>query len=925
MATQSKDFRLFLLDGMALIYRAHFALIRSPIYTSSGFNSSAIFGFANTLLDIKSKQKPTHLAVVFDTAVPTFRHKEYPEYKAQRQEMPEDLSQAIPHVKRLAEAFNIPVITLDGYEADDIIGTLAKRADADGRFHTFMVTPDKDFAQLVSPTTAIYKPGRQGSDHEILGLEEILEKWEVERPDQIVDILGMWGDSSDNIPGIPGIGEKTAKKLVQRFGDMESLLAHTDELKGKQKENVINFGEQGLLSKRLATIETEAPVEVELDNLSVKDYDEERLQAFFIEFEFNTLGQRLFGKSFKVGRGARLRAQGIDPDQLKTIGDVEKHYHLVDSAEQRQGLLAQLKKQKAYCFDTETSSLNPNTCQLLGLAFSWKADEGHYVALPLDDPKAAQEILTEFAPVLTDPKKEIVGHNLKFDLSVLRAHGLSLNGPFFDSMLAHSLIDPDQRHGMDYLSEVYLGYSPIAISSLIGERKAPEGQSSLLELSREDLSKVAEYAAEDADITLQIAEKLRPQLKEKGLERVLFDIECPLMPVLADMEREGIALDLEALAEVSEQLGQRSTKLKAQIFAAAGEEFNLDSPKQLGEILFEKLKLVEKPKKTKTGQYATNEQVLSGLAPHHAIVQDILDYREATKLKSTYVDNLPGDVHPETKRVHTSFQQLVTATGRLQSSGPNLQNIPIRTDQGKEIRRAFIAGGSDRLLLAADYSQIELRVMASMSGDPAMCRAFEKDEDIHNATAAAVYHVEPEGVLPEMRRTAKMVNFGIIYGISAFGLSQRLGIPRKEADAIITKYFETYPGIKAHMDATIDFAKENGYVETLTGRRRYLRDINSSNWTVRSGAERMAINTPIQGTAADMIKLAMIRVAAALKKEDLRSKMLLQVHDELVFDVYRDEQLLVQPLVEQCMREALPLKVPVIVECGVGDNWLDAH
>ena len=924
MATK-KAFRLFLLDGMALIYRAHFAFIRTPIFTSSGFNSSAIFGFANTLLDIKTKEKPTHLAVVLDTSAPTFRHEQFPDYKAQRQEMPEDLSAAIPHVKRLAEAFNIPVITHDGYEADDIIGTLSRRAEADGRFHTFMVTPDKDFAQLVTSTSLIYKPGRQGSNHEIIGVEEVLTEWEVERPQQVIDVLGLWGDTSDNIPGIPGIGEKTSKKLVKQFGSVEGLLENTDQLKGKQKENVINFGEQGLLSKRLVTIDTEAPLEIDLDALAVREFHEEKLQAFLVEFEFNTLGQRLFGKDFKVGRGARLRAQGIDPDSLETIANVAKHYELADTEAKRQDLLRELGQRTAFCFDTETSSLNPNRCQLLGLAFSWKTHHGYYVPLPVDDPAGAEAILSTFAPVLTDPKKELIGHNLKFDISVLRAQGLPVAGPFFDSMIAHSLIDPDQRHGMDYLSEVYLAYTPISISSLIGERNAPEGQGSLLELSRDQVEKVARYAAEDADVTWQIAEQLRPQLRDKGQKKVFYEIECPLMPVLADMEREGIAIDLQALAEVGDQLGRRAGVLKAEIFREAGGEFNLDSPKQLGEILFEKLQLVDKPKKTRTGQYATNEQVLSSLAPHHEIVRNILDYREVTKLKNTYVDSLPGEVNPETERIHTSFQQLMTATGRLQSSGPNLQNIPIRTERGKEIRRAFIAGGPDRILLSADYSQIELRVMASMSGDRAMCQAFQANADIHTATAAAVYHVDPDGVLPEMRRTAKMVNFGIIYGISAFGLAQRLGIPRREAEIIIKKYFHTYPGLKTHMDATVEQARKRGYVETMTGRRRYLRDINSSNWTVRSAAERMAINTPIQGTAADMIKLAMIRVAAALQRENLRSKMLLQVHDELVFDAYRDEQLLVQPLVEQCMREALPLQVPVVVETGVGQNWLDAH
>ena len=920
-----KDFRLFLLDGMALVYRAHFALIRSPIYTSSGFNSSAIFGFANTLLDITTKQKPTHLAVVFDTPAKTARHKTFPEYKANRQEMPEDLSKAIPEVKRLAEAFNIPVITKDGFEADDIIGTLAGQADLDGRFETYMVTPDKDFAQLVSESTFIYKPGRQGSDHEILSVQDILDKWEIGRPEQVIDILGLWGDSSDNIPGIPGIGEKTAKKLIKQFGSMEEILANTAQLKGKQKENLENFSEQGLLSKQLATILLDVPVDQSVDDLAVRPYHDDKLQAFFIEFEFTTLGQRLFGKGFKVGRGARLRSQGVDPDALKTIADVEKDYLLVESAEQRQDLLAKLKKQKAFCFDVETSSLDPWSCQLLGIAFSWQANKGYYLALPVYDAAQAKAILQEFAPILTHPKKELVGHNLKFDISVLRARGLAVDGPFFDTMLVHSLLEPDHRHGMDYLAEVFLGYTPISISSLIGERDAPEGQRSMTELSCEDLPRVAQYAAEDADVTWQIAQLLRPKLKEKALETVVYDVECPLIPVLADMEKVGIAIDISALHEVGEQLAKRAAGRKAAVFRDAGETFNLDSPKQLGEVLFEKLKLIDKPKKTRTGQFATNEQVLATLAPQHEIVRNILEYREATKLKNTYVDSLPGTVNPDTMRVHTHYQQLITATGRLQSNDPNLQNIPIRSEQGKEIRKAFIPGGPDRILLAADYSQIELRVMASLSGDKAMCEAFQNDEDIHTATAAAVYGVSETDVLPEMRQTAKMVNFGIIYGISAFGLAQRLGIGKKEAEAMITEYFNLYPGVKQHMDATIEMAKDKGYVETMTGRRRYLRDINSSNWTVRGAAERTAVNTPIQGSAADMIKLAMIRVARVIKKEQLRTKMLLQVHDELVFDLYLDEQLLVEPLVVQCMQEALPLKVPVVVDTGIGKSWLEAH
>ncbi len=925
--------KLFLLDGMALIYRAHFALIRNPIFTSKGENTSALYGFTNTLVDLLKNRKPTHIGVAFDTEEPTARHEEFEEYKAQREEIPEDIELAIPQVARLLEAFNIPEVTVPGYEADDVIGTLAKQADASGEdYEVYMVTPDKDFAQLVSERVFMFKPGRSGGEVEILGVPEVLEKWEVERPEQVIDILGLWGDASDNIPGIPGIGEKTAKKLIKKYGSVEELIKHSDELKGKQKENVETYGEQGLLSKRLATIDLKVPLDVGLEDLELQEPDETALKNLFVEFEFNSIGKRLFGGKFKAGRGHSVKAaeaegeseQGLLLPDLKTLKDVKHEYHVAETAEERRKLIGELQKQKAFCFDLETSALDPKVARIIGIAFSWKAHEGWYAVIPEEEREAAK-VLAEFEAVLGKEGVEKIGHNLKFDLGVLRWRGVEAAGPFFDTMLAHTLVEPDQKHQMDFLAEAYLGYTPISIKNLIGEKDREGGQLSMLDVSRESLDKVAEYATEDADVTWQLSEILRPLLKEKSQEKVFYEIECPLIQVLVRMEREGIVVDIDALEIISGELTVRIEALRGQIYEAAGREFNLNSPKQLGEVLFDEMKLVDKPKKTKTGQYVTNEQVLTALSPHHEIVENILSYREATKLKNTYVDTLPEAVFEETGRVHTSFQQLVTATGRLASSNPNLQNIPVRTEQGREIRRAFVPRDDDHLLLSADYSQIELRVMAELSGDKAMQDAFRDGLDIHTATAARVYGVELGDVIAEMRRSAKMVNFGIIYGISAFGLSQRLGIPRGEASRIIEEYFKQYAGVKKYMDKCIGTAQEKGYVETITGRRRYLRDINSANATVRGAAERTAINTPIQGSAADMIKIAMSKVDAALREKGLETRMLLQVHDELVFDLRKGEEAVVLPMVEECMKSAIPLKVPIVVEMGTGKNWLEAH
>ncbi|MCB1232456.1 MAG: DNA polymerase I [Verrucomicrobiae bacterium] len=930
----SSDHRLFLLDGMALIYRAHFALIRSPIFSSTGINTSAIFGFTNTLLDLLEKQKPTHIAVAFDTAEPTPRHQLFPDYKAQREEMPEDIGRAIPAVKRLIKAFDIPVLECPGFEADDIIGTLAKRAEAEGGYTTFMVTPDKDFAQLVSERTVIYKPGRQGSEAEILDLAKIREQWQVESPEQVIDILGLWGDASDNIPGVPGIGEKTAKKLISQFGSVENLLAHTNELKGKQKENVEANAEQAKLSRKLAEIILDAPVDVDFHQLSIGEKrDDEALRSLFVEFEFNAIGKRIFGDDFAAGRGhSTAKTEGGElVAELKTIEDVEKNYQRIQVGDTkgRAKLIEQLSGLEAFCFDVETDGLDEKTTRLLGIAFSWEKDAGFYAEIP-KEPGEAEAVLREFRPVLESESIEKIGHNLKFDVSVLYWQGVRVGGTLFDTMLAHTLIEPDQRHRMDYLSETYLGYTPISYDEAFGKPTEKTGQLTMFDEPAEDSGpdpeKVARYAAEDADVTWQLAGILRDKLKDAGQEKVFFDIESPLLPVLVRMEGEGVRIDTGALKEIGDSLAANMATLEAKVYAAAGTEFNLNSPKQVGEVLFDRLNLVEKPKKTKTGQYKTDEQTLTQLAVSHEIVADLLAFREAAKLKGTYVDTLPEAIFERTGRVHTTFHQLMTATGRLASNNPNLQNIPIRTAQGREIRKAFVPRDADYVLFSADYSQIELRVMASLSGDPGMMEAFEAGHDIHTITAARVYGLDLNEVEPDMRRTAKMVNFGIIYGISAFGLSQRLGtISRSEAGDIIEEYWRQYPKVKEYMESTVEFAQKNGYVETVTGRRRYLRDINSRNATVRGAAERTAINTPIQGTAADMIKIAMVTIDGALRDGGYRSRMILQVHDELVFDLHRDEQDTVIPLVEKGMRDALPLKVPVVVESGTGENWLAAH
>ncbi len=924
--------RLFLLDGMALIYRAHFALIQNPIRNSKGINTSALYGFINTLLSILEKENPTHIGVAFDTSAPTPRHILFPAYKAQRDEMPEELAAAIPHVKNLCRAFHIPVLELDGFEADDIIGTLVKRAEQD-EFESFMVTPDKDFAQLISETTSMWKPGRKGSDHEVIDLPIMLANWEIERPEQVIDILGLWGDAADNIPGIPGVGEKTAKKLIAEFGSIENLIGNAAKLKGKQKENVETYADQALLSKELATIILDVPIEVTWDDLVLSTRDDEALKTLFNEFEFRTLTKRLFpatGSAEFIPR--EPSAEPTIFETFKTIRDVPHTYHLADTPELQAKLFTELAGQKSFCFDIETTGLDRFTSKLLGVAFSWKAHEGWY--LPYSD-----SLFPALKSALASPAEKI-GHNLKFDLSILLHHGIEVAGPFFDTLLADTLVSPERRHSMDYLAEILLGYTPVKLADISKPADEPEAAASFdlfahaektkafkdLDISAIPLTVLAEYAAEDADVTFQLAQKIRPLLAESGQESILKQIEGPLLPVLVGMEMEGIAIDPAALGVIGDELQIQIDELAKSIHVHADRSFNIASPKQLGEILFDQLGLADKAKKTKTGQYKTDEQTLATLEGKHPIISDILAYREASKLKSTYLDALPTHIVAETGRIHTHFHQLVAATGRLASSDPNLQNIPVRSEAGRKIRKAFVPR-QGFTLLSCDYSQIELRVMAALSQDATMIEAFQNDADIHTITAAKVFVVEPENVTADMRRTAKMVNFGIIYGISAFGLSQRLAIPRTEAANIIDAYFREYPAIREFMDRTVNEAREAGYVETISGRRRYFPDLNSGNQNLRGNAERAAINTPIQGTAADMIKLAMIRIAALLRENSSQTRMLLQVHDELVFDLALDEQEELVPQILTAMKTALPLPhgVPIEVSSGTGPNWLAAH
>lgn len=930
--------KLFLLDGMALMYRAHFALSKNPRFTSNGINTSAVMGFTNTLLEVLKKERPTHLAVVFDTDAPTERHTDFAEYKAHRQAMPEDLSAAMPYVIKLIEGFNIPVITSDGYEADDIIGTLAKKAEQEG-FTVFCMTPDKDFAQLVSENIFIYKPSRMGNDMEILGVPEVLAKWEIERVDQVIDILGLWGDAVDNIPGIPGIGEKTSKMLIKQYGSMENIIAHSHELKGKMRENVEAFAEQGLVSKKLATIMLNAPVELDVEALQVNPPSREKLEPLFVELEFRTIGKRVFGEEFtvtefrQVSQGEQFDLFGNAQEQIvvktetivepvpasKNIENTPHDYQLADTPAKRAELISVLQSQAAFCFDTETTCLDANNCELVGLSFSIKPGTGWYVPI-CEDQTEACGIVLEFKALFENAAIRKIGQNLKYDILVLNWYNITVQGELFDTMLAHYLIDPDTRHNMDILSENYLGYVPVSITSLIGAKGKNQGN-----MRDVEIDKVKDYASEDADITLQLKEVFEPLLEKAGAKKLADEIENPLVYVLAAMEREGVRIDQQFLGDYSVQIEGDVKVLEKTIYEKAGVRFNIASPKQLGEVLFDKLQLDPKAKKTKTGQYQTGEDVLTALAGKSDIVKDILDFRQLQKLKSTYVDALPLLINPKTQRIHTSYNQAVAATGRLSSNNPNLQNIPIKTERGREVRKAFIPRNDEFVIISADYSQIELRLIAEISKDENMMDAFLKGLDIHTATASKVYGVALEDVDSSQRRNAKAVNFGIIYGQSAFGLSQSLGIPRKEAAEIIEEYFRQYSGIQQYMSDTMNFARENGYVQTLMGRRRYVRDINSANATVRGFAERNAINAPIQGSAADMIKVAMINIHRDMQEQNLISKMTMQVHDELVFDTHRSEVEKVKAIIHNRMLNAIKTTVPILIEIGEGSNWLEAH
>ena len=920
--------KLFLIDGMALIYRAYFAFVRNPRITSSGEDVSAIFGFLNTLFDIQKKHEPTHLAVALDRSEPTFRHNIFPEYKANRDETPEAIRYAIPIIKQALELMRIPILELAGYEADDIIGTLARQAQKQ-QFETYMVTPDKDYAQLVDTSTYMLKPGRGGGDPELLDVQAVCEQWNIKEIHQVIDILGLAGDASDNIPGVPGIGPKTAQKLIATFGSIESILENTDQLKGKQKENLEKFKDQALLSKELVTINCDVPIDVAPIELIPGEIQHGALKELLTKLEFRTMLKRIYAHDVAPEPAPTFLNDDLFSQPLsqpenssssiyESITDRTVTYQLITTAEERQHLAALLTQESEICFDLETTSLDVKEAEIVGIAFSVKANHGWFVLLP-SNPAKVHGSLKPFLPLFENKSITKIGQNLKYDLSVLRWHGIELKGPMIDTMVAHYLIDPDQRHNLEAMAESILQYTPIALSKLIGEKKSE--QISVRDVPHDQLTS---YAVEDADITLQLWHALKPLLIERALEKVFYEIEMPLLPVLAEMEFRGITVDPDILKSQSMASDERISTLKKSIHTRAGMPFNLNSPKQLGEVLFDLLHIVEKPKKTKTGQYQTNEEVLSELAPEHTIVEEILQYRQLSKLKNTYLDALPLEISPKTGRVHTTFSQAVTTTGRLSSQNPNIQNIPIRTDEGRQIRYAFIPKKNYKLL-ACDYSQIELRIMAELSEDTGLREAFCCGADIHTATAANVFKVDASEVTREMRSKAKMVNFGIIYGISAFGLSQRLSIPRGEAATIIKQYQAAYPGVQDYLDRTIAFAQQHEYVETVTGRRRYIRDINAKNRMVRSGAERNAINAPIQGTAADMIKIAMIKIEKLLQKQQTKTAMLLQVHDELVFDLAPDEGAQLIPQIESIMQEAIPMHIPILIESGTGDNWLEAH
>lgn len=961
MSTPTK--KLFLLDALALIYRAYYALIRNPRITSTGINTNAQFGFTNTLLDIINKEKPTHIAVCFDTHAPTERHTDFTDYKANRQEAPEDLLSSLPHIKDIIKGFNIPVVEMDGYEADDVIGTLAWQA-ADAGYEVYMVTPDKDYGQLlIHPHVYIWKPPAFGNDKEILDAAKICAKWDIARVEQVVDMLGLMGDAADNIPGIPGVGEKTAAKLLKEYDTLENVLANADKIKGAMGEKVRNGKDSAIMSKKLATIITNVPeIHFHEEDFRLKEKNIEALTLIFNELEFRTLGKRILGNGFAVtntletptdlfgnavkekpskkkttptplvlnesieeagtSEDANNEETGETPSLLvqHNINNTPHEYIAITEDAALSTLVKTLLQEKEICIDTETTGIDANNVELVGISLSYQTHHGYYI--PVKDEKNAKEIIAILQPLFDNENITWVGQNLKYDFLVLKWYGVQFKGKTFDTMLAHYVIEPEGRRSMDLLSAQYLGYEPVAIETLIG--KKGKNQTSMRDVP---LEQIKEYAAEDADITLQLKQVLAPIIKTKEVEKVFNEVENPLMPVLVDMEFEGVKVDVDFLNEYSLVLEKEAKLAEDRVYEQAGVKFNLASPKQLGEVLFEILKLDDKAKKTKTGQYATGEDVLQKLASKHKIVDDIVNFRELTKLKSTYVDAIPALINPKTGRIHTSYGQAIAVTGRLSSINPNLQNIPVRTERGREIRKAFVPRDPERVLVSADYSQIELRIVAAISGDPNMCAAFKAGKDIHTATAAKVYNVDEKDVTKEMRYKAKSVNFGIIYGQGAFGLAENLGISRTEAKEIIDNYKREFPNIQRYMDAQINKAKELGYVETLMGRKRWLRDINSSNFTVRGFAERNAINSPIQGSAADMIKLAMIKIHHQMQQKHWDSKMILQVHDELVFDASKKELEDLKTLILSAMTSAMPLpnEVPVEAEIGVGENWLVAH
>lgn len=942
--------RLFLLDAYALIFRGYYALIKNPRINSKGMDTSAIMGFMNSLLDVIRREKPDHLAVCFDKGGSADRTEMFAEYKANRDATPDAIKIAVPYIQNILKAMHIPVVELEGMEADDIIGTLAKQAEKED-YKVYMVTPDKDFGQLVSENIFMYRPARLGNGIEIWGIPEVQKRFGVERPEQVIDYLGMMGDASDNIPGLPGVGDKTAKKFIEEFGSMENLLANTDKLKGKMKEKVQENAELGILSKKLATIFVDCDVTFNAKDYELSMPDGEKVQEIFEELEFRRLKDqflKLFSsesdsdspeeskqesntsqkKQTEAGGGQFSLFGGDGQVTGGTIKEVSSRKSIKEVSHVYQSILPgmamklfvqNLMKQTSVCFDTETTGLNPLTAELVGIAFSWEAGKGFYVPFP-EDKKEAQEILEQLRPFFEAEDIEKIGQNLKYDIKVLYKYNISIKGKCFDTMLAHYLINPDMRHNMDVLAETYLNYTPISITELIG--KKGKNQLSMRDVP---LEQQTEYAVEDADITFQLAQHFRPELKEANTEELFNNIEIPLLHVLADMEQEGINLDKDFLNSLAKDLDNDIKNLELKIYKEAGEEFNIASPKQLGEILFDKLKLVDKPKKTKTGQYSTAEDVLSYLAKDHEIIQSVLDYRGLSKLKSTYVDALPEQIEESTGRVHTDYMQTVAATGRLSSNNPNLQNIPIRTERGRQVRKAFIPRNEDYTLLAADYSQIELRIIAALSDESTMIEAFKNGEDIHASTASKVFNVPLEDVTREQRSNAKTVNFGIIYGVSAFGLSNQTDLTRAEAKELIETYYRTYPKLRNYISEQIEFARENGYVQTVLGRRRYLKDINGSNAIVRGAAERNAVNAPIQGSAADIIKIAMINIHKKLEEGKYKSKMLLQVHDELVFDVYKPELEELKTMIKTEMENAYKLSVPLDVELGIGNNWLEAH